>query len=327
MITVSKHSYALFIFRCGFSPIKIIEEKQKMISANQEPLNNVPYAILLGDSLKSNHPKETFHILRYNFKPVSINQSLYGKLFAEGNLFDDNANTFRVDINFELKNKTISSFGGQFEPKKRQLNTATECVLVFDPSAQSFTIQRVHSSILQLDKNGQKEKKRPRSTVSSSISKKMLPPPFVISGTSNNMSTQATTENGHNLLITPTPTKKLDVDESIFSNENADSSQPKSLFQNDMEEENDDDDEEEEESELEDEKDHKDEIENEDEEELFNILTQSTNSSTNSSAVASERPFIPTSSTLNKYESSDSDISSDSDSSSSVSDESESESS
>lgn len=292
-----------------------------MASANQEPLGNVPYAIQLGDSLKSTNAKETFHILRYNFKPASINQSLNGKLSTEGNLLDDNANTFRVDIDFESKNKSISSFSGQFEPKKRQLNTATECVLVFDPSTQSFTIQRVHSAILQLKKNGQKEKKRPRSAISSSTAKNMLPPPFALSVTSNNMSGQPATENGHNLTITPTPTKKLHVNESIFSSGAAESSQPKSLFQNDVEEGND------EEEESEEETEDKDEIGNEDEEELLNILSQSTNTSTNSSAAPSTTPLMRTACALNNDESSDSDISSDSDSSSSISDGSDSESS
>ena len=148
-----------------------------LTSSSVAPQLNQPYSIHIGESLTldnnnnnshknnnndSHHPIDTFHVFRYDFKPGSLHKQQDGTLYHN--------NDSRVDIDFSATNTTtsnnntptVSSFTGKYESQLQQSqhHGRTDCVLIFDPINQTFTLERVFATISNLKKMSDGEVKK-----------------------------------------------------------------------------------------------------------------------------------------------------------------------
>ncbi|XP_040574028.1 uncharacterized protein [Lepeophtheirus salmonis] len=112
----------------------------------------------IGSSFREN---STFHTIRYDFKPASVDPSKMGVLSVGG---DSNSS---VSVNVPHMNGTGNThFGGHAKESNKR-----ECILIFDAETGEFTLEKISSQILL--KKTRPEKGAPPE----SISQQPPPPP------------------------------------------------------------------------------------------------------------------------------------------------------
>ncbi|GJZ51868.1 ELL-associated factor 1 [Tanacetum coccineum] len=104
------------------------------INKKDEPAVDRWFEITLGSSFQDN-PSSKFFILRYEFKPASIDKNQPGKLHKTSN------NIVAVEFQNNQPGKPKVSFEGSSEDYKDN-----DAVLFFD--GKSFRLQRLHRSVI-----------------------------------------------------------------------------------------------------------------------------------------------------------------------------------
>lgn len=97
---------------------------------------DVPIKINVGQTLTDNPGHLEYNVLRYIFKPQSLQKRLSGEVVVTK---DSNSDQQKVDMTLGDKN-----FAGTYEVKAKKNTQSHECALIYNKDTNSFTIQVHH---------------------------------------------------------------------------------------------------------------------------------------------------------------------------------------
>nr|XP_039273112.1 ELL-associated factor 1-like [Styela clava] len=97
--------------------------------------DNRPHKLVLGESFKRNS-NSAFHMMRYDFKPASVDKNQAGQLEV------GDTNEVTVSLPHMVGSKTpCTVYKGSKKPAQK------DCVLIFDHNTGEFTLERISSQI------------------------------------------------------------------------------------------------------------------------------------------------------------------------------------